>query len=90
MARVAVWLLPSFVRHLKRLSSSLQEEVIEKIELFKESRNHRGLRLHPLHGRMAGRYSFSVNYRYRIVLRFEKKKNVAVLLAIGDHAVYGT
>ena len=88
MARVTVWILPSFIRNLKKLPLGLQEEAIEKIELFKNPSNHRSLRVHALHGELRGRYSFSVNYRYRIVFMFEKKKTETVLLTIGDHAVY--
>ncbi|HEY4523511.1 MAG TPA: hypothetical protein VJK04_01400 [Candidatus Paceibacterota bacterium] len=79
--------LPIFVRYLNRLDSKLQQEAIEKIELFKDKKNHKQLKVHRLHGRLAGRYSFSVNYKTRVVFCYLSKKEVA-LLAIGDHAVY--
>lgn len=79
--------LPIFARHLSRLDPKLQQEAIEKIELFKDKRNHEQLKVHRLHGRLAGRYSFYVNYKTRIVFSY-LSKNEVVLLAIGDHAVY--
>ena len=79
--------LPIFIRHLNRLDPKLQLEAIEKIELFKDKKNYRQLKIHRLHGRLAGRYSFSVNYKTRIVFSY-LSKNEVVLLAIGDHAVY--
>lgn len=80
---------PKFVWKLRSLPPRLQEEAIEKIEKFRDEANHRQLRVHKLHGRMEGRYSFSVNYSYRIVFRFlEMKPRVAVLLTIGDHDDY--
>ena len=82
-----VHFLPVFVRHLNRLDPKLQQEAIEKIELFKDRKNHDWLKVHRLHGRLAGRYSFYVNYKTRIVFCY-LSKNEAVLLAIGDHAVY--
>jgi addiction module RelE/StbE family toxin len=80
---------PSFVRQYNKLTPALQDEVREKIDLFKNTKNHPQLKVHKLHGKLKGVYSFSVNYQYRVVFIFEdKKKSSAVLLAIGDHAVY--
>ena len=78
---------PTFIRQFKRLDPGLQQEVNEKIEFFKDGQNLTQLRIHKLHGRLAGRYSFSVNYKTRIVFCYLSKKEVA-LLAIGDHAIY--
>jgi len=86
---LSVSYLPVFVRQLKKLEQSLQEEVLEKIELFKNSKNHNILKVHKLRGALKGRYSFSVNYRYRIVFVYiDKKKTSVALLAFGDHNVY--
>jgi len=79
--------LPIFIRHLNRLDPKLQLEAIEKIELFKDRKNYKQLKVHQLHGRLSERYSFSVNYKTRIVFSY-LSKNEVVLLAIGDHDVY--
>ena len=78
---------PSFIRHLKKLPKALQEEAKEKINLFHIDPNHLFLKAHKLKGRLSGRWSFSVNYQYRIVFRYESKDRI-VLLTIGDHNVY--
>jgi len=78
---------PTFVRQFKGLEKNLQEEVIEKIELFCNRKNHRSLKVHKLTGRLAGRFSFSVNYKFRIVFLYLSSRSV-VLLAVGDHDVY--
>ena len=78
---------PAFIRQLNALEIDLQEETYEKIDLFRHRKNHQKLKVHKLTGRLAGRYSFSVNYRYRIVFSYITK-DVAVFLAIGDHDVY--
>ncbi|MCK5027657.1 MAG: type II toxin-antitoxin system mRNA interferase toxin, RelE/StbE family [Candidatus Pacebacteria bacterium] len=78
---------PTFVRQFKILEDDLQEEVLEKIELLKSKNNHRQLKVHKLSGRLKDRYSFSVNYKIRIVFKYETKSK-AVLLAIGSHDVY--
>lgn len=80
---------PSFLYALKKLHPELKEEVIEKIELFKDSKNHKQLKVHKLKGTFKKHYGFSVNYQYRILfLYLDKKKSEAVLLTIGDHDVY--
>ncbi|HEY4479278.1 MAG TPA: type II toxin-antitoxin system mRNA interferase toxin, RelE/StbE family [Candidatus Paceibacterota bacterium] len=78
---------PTFVRQFDKLELTLQEETLEKITLLKNTKNHKLLKVHKLHGPLAGRYSFSVNYKIRIVFSYTGRKEV-VLLAIGDHAVY--
>lgn len=82
-----VYFKPSFVRQYKLLEPELQAEVKEKIELLKNRENHKRLKVHELKGRLAGRYSFSVNYRFRIIFAYLSRDS-AVLLAFGDHDVY--
>ncbi|MFT5036489.1 MAG: proteic killer suppression protein [Candidatus Azotimanducaceae bacterium] len=78
---------PSFIRRLKRLDPKLQEEVIEKIELFKTDPEHPQLKPHKLKGKFRGCYSFSVNYKIRILFEYVSENEV-VLLVVGSHAVY--
>ena len=79
---------PQFRRQFRKLPHALQEEALEKILLFGDPGAHGQLRVHKLTGRLGGRYSFSVNYRYRIVFMWEKPRASAILLAIGDHSIY--
>ena len=79
--------IPVFVRQFEKLDKGLQDEVREKIELFRNTQNHKALLVHKLHGRLQGRYSFSINYKYRIVFQY-LSKNEVVLLTIGDHEIY--
>ncbi len=78
---------PEFVRLYNKLNLPLREEIKDKIELFKNISNHKTLKVHKLHGRLRNRYSFSVNYRYRIVFEYMNKKTVA-LLSVGSHDIY--
>ena len=78
---------PQFFRQFKKLPSALQEEVHEKIALFRHDPHNSTLKTHKLKGRLRGRWRFSVNYSYRIIFRFEGKRT-AVFLAVGDHDVY--
>ncbi len=76
-----------FLRKYKKLPKELKEEAKEKIELFKKSSNHNSLSVYKLRGHLKNEYSFSVNYKIRIVFEYLDKTNV-VLLSIGDHDVY--
>ncbi|MBI5152545.1 type II toxin-antitoxin system mRNA interferase toxin, RelE/StbE family [Candidatus Peregrinibacteria bacterium] len=78
---------PTFVRQYKKYSKPLQDEIKEKIGLFCQDPNHSFLKTHKLKGKLKDFWSFSVNYEYRIVFKYESK-NTAILLAVGDHDVY--
>ena len=78
---------PALIKQLNKIEVSLQEEVIEKIKLFTDKNNHQYLKVHKLHGKFSNCFSFSVNYKVRIVFQYEDKNKVA-LLAVGDHDIY--
>ena len=78
---------PSFIKQLHKLEKNLIDEVLYKIDILKNSTNNAELKIHKLHGPMKDKWSFSVNYKIRIVFEYESKKEI-VLLAIGDHSIY--
>ncbi len=79
----------TFIRSLQKLEKKLQDEVIEKLELFRNKKNHAQLKLHKLHGAQKHLHAFSVNYATRVIVRFSKE-NIAVVyvLDVGDHDLY--
>jgi len=78
-----------FIRAYDTLPDALKEEVKEKIELFKDRKNHQRLKVHKLHGRHAHHWSFSVNYTYRIMFDYlDKGKNNVAFLTVGNHEIY--
>ncbi len=80
---------PTFIRLLKALPPAVREEAVERIEWFKRPDRRAALKIHKLKGRLKGRLSFSVNYRFRVVFTYLRKNpRTAFLLAIGDHSVY--
>lgn len=78
---------PTFIRLFNKLEYGLQEEVELKIELFKDKRNRKQLKVHKLKGRLANKYSFSVNYKVRIVFQNLSKTKVEFIV-IGSHDIY--
>lgn len=77
----------SFVRQMKRLPKALKLEAIEKLELFQEEPKNKQLKIHKLKGKLKDRWSFSVNYKTRIVFCFREESHI-ILLAISDHDIY--
>jgi addiction module RelE/StbE family toxin len=78
---------PAFLRQLRKLEKNLQAEAVDKIYLFGNKKDHNALKVHKLKGQFSGCYSFSVNYKYRIICEYLSKDEVA-LLDIGDHDIY--
>ncbi|GEM_PF-136025 len=78
---------PAFIQQLKKLPLALQDDAMVRIKLFKDRRNHHFLRVHKLRGKLEGRFSFSIDFRFRIVFCYLTKEE-AVLLAVGIHDVY--
>ncbi len=78
---------PSFIRQFNKLPKGLQDEVVKKIELFKNVDNHQHLEVHKLKGRLKKFYGFSIDYKNRVVFDY-LSKNEVVLLAVGDHEIY--
>jgi mRNA-degrading endonuclease YafQ of YafQ-DinJ toxin-antitoxin module len=78
---------PNFQRQFSKQEEDLKEEILEKLELLKNKLNHQTLKVHKLKGKLSGRYSFSVNYKIRIIFNFLDKDEI-ILLAVGDHDVY--
>lgn len=79
--------LPCFVRLYRKLPVTLRAEVMEKIALFLEEPRHPFLKIHKLHGSWTDKWSFSVNYEYRVVFQYLSKDEV-VMLVVGSHEVY--
>lgn len=78
---------PKFIRMFKKLPTRLQEEVVAKIELFKDPINHKTLDVHKLHGKLCKYHGFSIDYHNRITFEYFSDDAVA-LLTIGDHEIY--
>ena len=75
------------MRKFRKLEKDLQEEAIEKINLFKDKNNHKLLKVHKLHGKFSSQFGFSVNYKFRIAFRYISKNKV-LFLDIDDHDIY--
>lgn len=73
-----------FVKQLTKTDDILLDLVYEAIEKFKDTHNHKTLKVHKLKGSLKDVYAFSVSYKIR-VLFFYPEKNVAELIMLGSH-----
>ena len=76
-----------FIKQYNKFDFEFKQEIKEKIELFRDTKNHQSLKVHKLHGKQKNSFSFSVNYKFRIAFKHLSKQE-AVFLTIGDHDVY--
>ena len=77
----------SFIKQYNALESGLRSDIDDKLELFKNAKNHTQLKAHKLHGKLSTYLAFSVNYRTRILFYYSEKQTVTCV-AIGTHDIY--
>lgn len=70
-----------------KLDQKTQKHAELKEALFRKNPFDSALKTHKLHGKLKDFYSFSVDYRNRIVFSLTRRGK-AVFLDIGDHDVY--
>lgn len=75
-------------RFLKR-HPELRQSYLKTLQLLEANPAHPSLRLHPLHGRLEGLHSVSINLSYRITLELLIQDGQIIPVNVGDHdAVY--
>lgn len=77
----------NFAKQFKKLSPGLQKKAIEKEAWFRQNPFNPSLRTHKLIGSMKGIWSFSLDYKHRILFRFIEHNRV-LFESVGDHSVY--
>ena len=74
-----------FKRSLKKLPPELQKLALKKLQIFHQNPFEAQLKTHKLPERNI--WSFSVNYKNRVLFEFIKNDQV-LLINIGDHSIY--
>ena len=77
----------NFVKQFRKLNPQLQKQAIKAEKLFKKDPFSPKLKTHKLSGRLEGLWSFSVNYKDRIICEFLGKGKV-IFHKIGSHDIY--
>ena len=74
-------------KKIKNRDKYLASDIKEKIEEFKDKKNHKKLRVHKLQKPFEDLFAFSVNYKIRIIFEYFDDK-IVVLLTVGSHEIY--
>jgi toxin HigB-1 len=75
-------------RFLKR-HPELRQQYLKTLQLLEANPSHPSLSLHPLHGKLEGLHSVSINLSYRITLELLIQNQQIIPVNVGDHdAVY--
>ncbi|MBL4644293.1 MAG: type II toxin-antitoxin system mRNA interferase toxin, RelE/StbE family [Candidatus Pacebacteria bacterium] len=77
-----------FLKMFKVLDADLQDRVEEKIEQFRNRKNHKVLKVHKLAGNLKDLYAFSIDRKNRIIFEYTGSKNEVAFLIIGGHDIY--
>jgi len=77
----------TFVKEYRRLPSKIRILAEKKEKLFLSDPHSPALKSHALTGKFLGRWSFSINYQYRILFRFGDNGTVW-FIDIGTHDIY--
>lgn len=76
-----------FEREYKSLSLDVKKAIEEKETIFKRNPFEQSLNTHKLKGKLKEYWSWSVDYKYRIIFYLKNKKE-AWFLSVGDHDIY--
>ena len=79
--------LPRFAKVYRKIPEKVRVLAEKKEKIFRANMYDARLNTHALSGELEGRWSFSVNYHYRIIFRFYDEKTV-IFLMIGTHEIY--
>jgi len=78
---------PRFKRSFRALPRTIQKRVAQREGLFGGNPFDPRLDTHQLKGRLKGLWSYSVDFRYRVLFRFIDGDAV-IYYDIGDHSIY--
>ena len=81
-----IFYTPEFHALWKKVPSQIRRKAINKESIFRTNIFAPQLKTHKLKGVLAGHYSFSIDYHWRIVFSLVGK--TVYFLSIGTHAVY--
>ena len=76
-----------FLERFSKLPAEIKNRSLKAEFLLKDNAFHPSLRLHKLHGKLAGLWSVSIDRKYRII--FEPVGDGVILfISIGKHSIY--
>ncbi len=77
-----------FGREYKKLSLNIKKMAEAKEKIFRNDPFDPALKTHKLHGKLKEFYSFSIDYKYRIIFEISENKNIFYFHSVSDHDIY--
>ncbi|MBU6431018.1 MAG: type II toxin-antitoxin system mRNA interferase toxin, RelE/StbE family [Patescibacteria group bacterium] len=77
-----------FSREYKKLPDPIKNKAEEKEIVFRQNPFDNRLRTHKLNGKFEDFWSFSVDYKYRIIFEISKGGKSFIFHSISDHRIY--
>lgn len=87
MALEKIYPTTRFRRSFRRLPKTIRKKAVERERIFKENPFDPRLNTHKTKGKLEGLWAYSVDFRYRVLFRFENE-GVVIYHDIGDHSLY--
>ncbi|MBU1292403.1 type II toxin-antitoxin system mRNA interferase toxin, RelE/StbE family [Patescibacteria group bacterium] len=78
---------PKFARDYKKLPNKIKNLIEENEKIFLKNPFDKKLKTHKLSGKLKGFWSFSIDYKYRIIFEFADKDTI-YLYSVGTHRIY--
>ena len=82
-----IYYSPKFRRQYKKLTLFVKGQAERVEKLFRTNPFNAKLRTHKLGGRFKKYWSFSIDYKNRIIFEFDER-DVIRFHAVGDHSIY--
>jgi len=82
-----IFYTPRFKRRWRKLLSGIKKKAIRQEKLLRQDVFHPSLLTHKLTGKLSGYWSFSIDYRTRVIFRFLKEGEV-LFVDVGTHEIY--
>ena len=77
-----------FSKEYKKIPDNIKKLAEDKEVLFRKNPFDLKLKTHRLRGKLKIFYSFSIDYKYRIIFEFSKDKKKVYFHLIGKHDIY--
>lgn len=77
-----------FAREYKKLPDDIKNKAEEKEIIFRQNPFDNRLKTHKLNGKLEEFWSFSVDYKHRIIFEISKKGKSFFFHSISDHRIY--
>lgn len=77
-----------FSREYKKLSDDIKDKAERKEIIFRQNPFDERLKTHKLNGKFEEFWSFSVDYKYRIIFEISKDGKSFFFHSISDHRIY--